>query len=90
MFLYGAFIFASIFAYTELMDRNRYAHLYEILKSVFGLYLVWQAGGDWFGARDHVGMWYVHIVTAYCILSAMVATLLVELEIKREVPVFAR
>ncbi|GAB4489809.1 MAG: sterol desaturase family protein [Saprospiraceae bacterium] len=82
IFLYGAFIFASIYAYTELMDGNRYAHLFEILKSAFGLYLIWQAGGDWFGARENVGAWYVHIVTAYCILSAIVATLFVEFEIK--------
>ncbi|MBC7775712.1 MAG: sterol desaturase family protein, partial [Phycisphaerae bacterium] len=53
VFLYGAFVFVSIYAYTELMDRNRYALLFETLKSAFGLYLIWQSG-DWFGARENV------------------------------------
>lgn len=78
IFLYGAFIFASIYAYTELMDRNRYAHLYEIAKSAFGLYLIWQAKGDWFGARENVGAWYTYIVGAYCLLSAAMVVRLVE------------
>lgn len=82
IFLYGAFIFASIYAYTELMDRNRYAFVFEVLKSAFGLYLIWQAGGDWFGARANAGAWYVYIVAAYCLLSAAVAAFFALVEIR--------
>jgi sterol desaturase/sphingolipid hydroxylase (fatty acid hydroxylase superfamily) len=84
VFLYGAFVFASIYAYTELMDRNRWAHFFEILKSAFGLYLIWQAGGDWFGAKENAGAWYIYIVAAYCAASMVISTLFVEFEIKKE------
>jgi len=84
VFYYGAFIFFSVFAYTELMDRHAYAMYLEILKSATGLYLVYQAGGDWFGAGSYFGAWYVYIVVSYLILSAVVATLFVQLEIRRE------
>jgi hypothetical protein len=66
IFLYGAFVFISIYAYTELMDGNRYAHFYEIIKSAVGLYLIGQSGGDWFGAWENVGAWYVYAVGVYC------------------------
>ena len=33
IFYYGGFIFLAVFAFTELMDRNRYAHFFEIAKS---------------------------------------------------------
>lgn len=76
VFYYGAFIFAAVFAYTELMDRNPYAVYFELLKSAVGLYLIWQSGGDWFGARANVGAWYVWIVGGYQVLSTGVAAML--------------
>lgn len=84
IFYYGAFIFLSVFAYTELMDRHAYAMYFEILKSATGLYFVYQSGGDWFGAGNYFGAWYVYIVVSYLILSAVVATLFVRLEIGKE------
>lgn len=85
VFYYGAFIFLSVFAYTELMDRHTYAMYVEILKSAVGLYVVYQSGGDWFGAGSYFGAWYVYVVASYLILSAVVATLFVQLEIRKEV-----
>lgn len=84
VFYYGAFIFLSVFAYTELMDRHAYAMYIEILKSAAGLYWVYQSGGDWFGAGQYFGAWYVYIVVSYLIISALAATLFVQLEIKKE------
>jgi drug/metabolite transporter (DMT)-like permease len=81
IFLYGAFIFAAIYAYTELMDRNPCARWFETIKSAFGLYLIRQSG-DWFGARENVGVWYVYVVGGYCILSVAVVFWLVEREVK--------
>jgi hypothetical protein len=83
IFLYGAFIFVAIYAYTELMDRNPYAKWFETIKSAFGLYLIWQSG-DWFGARGNVGVWYVYLVGGYCVLSVAVVFWLVEREVKVE------
>jgi sterol desaturase/sphingolipid hydroxylase (fatty acid hydroxylase superfamily) len=84
IFLYGAFIFASIYAYTELMDRNRYALLFEVLKSAFRLFLLVQAGGDWFGARANVGDWYGYFVGVYCLISVLVVFWLVERDLKTD------
>lgn len=81
IFLYGAFVFASIYAYTELMDHNRYALLFETIKSVFGLSIIWQTG-DWFGARENVGDWYAYFVGGYSLLSVAVVFWLVERELK--------
>jgi alkylglycerol monooxygenase len=84
IFLYGAFIFASIYAYTELMDRNRYAQVFEIAKSALGLYLIWQSGGDWFGAKANVGAWYVYAVGAWCVLSVGAVVWLAEGEVAKD------
>lgn len=71
VFLYGGIIFFNIFSYTELMDRHRYAMYLEIVKSAFVLWLVWYQGGDWFGARTHIGLWFVIFVAVYMVVSAM-------------------
>ena len=82
IFYYGGFLFLAIFAYTELMDRNPYAVYFEALKSALGVYLIYQAGGDWFGANQHWGAWVVYIVGAYFVLSVLMTGLFVEREIK--------
>lgn len=48
MFWYGGFIFASVYAYTELMDLNPQAWLWELAKNLYGLYLLLAFPG-WFG-----------------------------------------
>ena len=49
MFIYGAFIFLYVYAFTEMMDRNPYAIGWEALKSIFGIAIIFRQG-DWFGA----------------------------------------
>ncbi len=72
IFAYGAFIFVSVYAYTELMDRNPRALAYEVGKSLLALWWIWRSGGDWFGARENFGAWYVWTVGAWQ-LGAMLA-----------------
>jgi alkylglycerol monooxygenase len=48
MFVYGGFIFLFVYALTELMDGNRYAFVWELLKMVTGIGIIWYTG-DWFG-----------------------------------------
>jgi sterol desaturase/sphingolipid hydroxylase (fatty acid hydroxylase superfamily) len=48
MFWYGAFVFASVYAYTELMDGNPQAWAWELGKNLFGVYLLFAFPG-WFG-----------------------------------------
>jgi uncharacterized membrane protein HdeD (DUF308 family) len=70
IFWYGGFIFLSVFALTELMDRNRYAIIWEAIRSGLGLYFLYQQN-DWFGANTYVSS-ITYILGAYFILSFIV------------------
>ncbi len=69
MFLYGAFIFLSVYSLTELMDRNRNAIYWEVFKNGFAAYLL-IAQGDWFGISAFAA-WAVYAVAAYLIVSTI-------------------
>lgn len=43
IFYYGAFIYMFIYALTELMDRNPNAYVWELIKTVFALYILSQS-----------------------------------------------
>ena len=62
--------------------RNPRAVFFELLKSASGLYLIWQMGGDWFGAKANVGVWYVWVVGLYQLLSVLVVAGLVWTEVR--------
>jgi sterol desaturase/sphingolipid hydroxylase (fatty acid hydroxylase superfamily) len=49
MFWYGAIVFLSIYAFTELLDRSRYALVWEFLKNGLALGIIY-VQKDWFGA----------------------------------------
>lgn len=73
IFYYGAFVFLFVYAYTELMDRNPYAWVWELAKSALGLALLYQTG-DWFGAgKLFTGTPYLLII--YFIATAMISML---------------
>lgn len=70
IFIYGGFVFLSIYALAELMDRNLFAIAWEAARSGFGIFLIYQQG-DWFGASAMIpGIQY--ILTGYFILSILV------------------
>ncbi|MBL7826238.1 MAG: sterol desaturase family protein [Saprospiraceae bacterium] len=79
IFIYGAFIFLSVYAYSELMDCKREALLWEGLKNGFGLWLAWQTGG-WFGIENLLpGLEW--LVIAYLITSTFITAYFVISEI---------
>jgi len=82
IFLYGLFIFAYIYAMTELMDGNPNAYIWEGIKLVIGVYLIMNTNG-WFGA-EKLFQYIPHIVFAY-LLAAMYLS--INLSIKRKVSV---
>ncbi len=47
IFFYGGFVFLTVYALTELMDRNPHAWIWEVVKVGYALYFV-VATGDWF------------------------------------------
>jgi hypothetical protein len=74
IFWYGAFFMLSVYASTDLMDRNRYAIVPELLKMSLGFYLLHTQQGDWFGSSAFLpGAGF--LVSGYLVLSAVGATL---------------
>ena len=69
VYLYGAFIFLSVYSFTELMDRNVYAILWEVLKIAFGMAII-LGTGDWFGIRS-VSPALNSAVAGYLVLSLL-------------------
>lgn len=69
IFYYGGFVFLTVFAYTELMDRNPLAWCWEMLKSSYALYFVFTTG-DWFGLNaQYPGAVYVFV--GYLVISTL-------------------
>lgn len=71
--VYGLMVMAGIFGFTSVMDRRRWAWIWESLRSLVGLYLVYEQG-DWFGLNGYwsagwlfVGLYFMVnlIVVAY-------------------------
>jgi len=69
IFYYGGFVFLTVFAYTELMDRNPNAWAWEVLKAVYAMYFV-VTSGDWFGLNALLPG-SVYIFVGYLVVSAL-------------------
>ncbi len=82
MFIYGGFIYLMVFAYTELMDRNPYAFLWETLKNVVGIYLIYSMG-DWFGISKQFS-WATTFIMAYFVLSTIITGYFVWFDIRED------
>lgn len=67
IFGYGAFVFLTIYSFTELMDRNPLALGWETLKSSIGIWWIYQSG-DWFGLNVYAS-WSIWAVGAYFVIS---------------------
>ena len=80
IFYYGAFIVISVYAYTELMDKNPNAVYMEALKSAIGLSLIYWLG-DWFGANQYAPF-YTYVAGVYFVISPFVAAWFVLYEFK--------
>jgi hypothetical protein len=75
IFWYGGFIFLSVYALTDLMDKNRSAIIWEIIRSGLGIYFIYTQK-DWFGATSTLaGIQYA--IAGYFIISIFVTSLLV-------------
>ncbi len=70
MFYYGGFVFLSVYAYTELMDRNNYAIIWEAVKNIFGIAIIYQQH-DWFGASQYIS-WINYVLIAYFITATFI------------------
>lgn len=71
IYWYGGFVFLSVYALTELMNRNRYAAVWELLRCGLGIYLLFSQE-DWFGASQWLSS-VQYILAGYFIVSALVS-----------------
>ena len=81
IFWYGGFIFLTIYALTDLMDRNQSAIISEVIRSGLGLYFLY-AQDDWFGANSYLSS-VNYILGAYFVFSILITAWLV-IKHKRE------
>ncbi len=70
IYIYGVFVFLSVYAYTDLMDRNRSALTWELIKNSFGIAILYQTG-DWFGASKLTPV-LNYLLIAYFIFSSFI------------------
>jgi alkylglycerol monooxygenase len=53
IFVYGAFIFLFVYAFTEMLDRHPHAWIWELAKSAMGIGIIFYHG-DWYGITGPV------------------------------------
>ena len=67
IFVYGVFVFLSVYAYTGLMDGNANAWVWESVKNMLGVGII-ATWGDWFGASQYFTI-STAMVAAYFFIS---------------------
>ncbi len=77
MFIYGGFLMLTVYAYTELMDRNPNAIWWELVKNICGFVLLIQMG-NWFGSSQN----QTFLVAFYLVISMIGTTYFVKKEIQ--------
>lgn len=82
LFVYGAFIFVSIYSYTELMDTRKISILWEGIRFLFGIGILFYFG-DWFGLTQ-VFPFANYMVIGYLICSLLVTTYFVSVNFEKE------
>lgn len=69
IYVYGLFIFLSVYSLTDLLDKNFYAFAWEGIRSGLGVYLL-ITQKDWFGLSAFVPNVVVWLATYFCISLA--------------------
>jgi sterol desaturase/sphingolipid hydroxylase (fatty acid hydroxylase superfamily) len=67
IFIYGTFIFISVYSYTELMDTNNYSLFWESVRFVFGIGII-SYFGNWFNIDVSIPFG-TQIVISYLVIS---------------------
>jgi sterol desaturase/sphingolipid hydroxylase (fatty acid hydroxylase superfamily) len=71
IYWYGLFIFLSVYAITELMDRSPTAIIWELIKASLGLYYIYYQQ-DWFGISKWSAIGST-LITLYLVFSVAVS-----------------
>lgn len=80
IFIYGLFVFVTVYSYSELMDKNKYAFVYEGIRYVFAIAIVYLTG-SWFKIDDVIPYGTI-IVMSYLTLCLLISIYFVTVEFK--------
>lgn len=82
MFLYALFIFLSVYSYTSLMDKSRYAWLFELARLLFALGIINYYNG-WFTLNNFLSNGTT-VVLIYLVFSTIVSLAFTYFEFKTD------
>ena len=82
VFIYGAFIFISVYSYTELMDTRKFSLFWESIRFLFGIFIITYFG-DWFKMNE-LFPFANYMVIGYLILSLVVNIYFVSTNFEKE------
>jgi sterol desaturase/sphingolipid hydroxylase (fatty acid hydroxylase superfamily) len=82
IYVYGLFIFLSVYSITDLLDNNRYAFVWEIIRSGIGLAILITTH-DWFGLKQFAP-WSLWALAIFFIVSMIGAFLMSSVASKQE------
>lgn len=80
IFIYGFFILLTIYSYTELMDKSKYAVFWEGLRLAVATAII-SYYGDWFGLNNVLPIGN-YIILAYLSLSLLTTIYFVKIDFK--------
>lgn len=84
VFIYGSFLFITIYSYTELMDTHKYSIFWEGFRFLFGVIIILNFG-DWFGLNNTISFGNF-IVFGYLIVSFLMTFYFVFIEFRKSTP----
>lgn len=82
VFVYGAFIFISVYSYTELMDTRKFSLFWEGIRFLFGIAII-AYFGDWF-KMNQLFSFANYMVIGYLLLSLVVNIYFVSTNFEKE------
>ena len=88
VFIYGAFIFLTVYSYMELMDTRKIAVFWESMRFVFGIGLIFYLS-DWFGMNQLVPF-ASYVMVSYLVLSLIVTIYFVISNFEKETMIVAQ
>jgi sterol desaturase/sphingolipid hydroxylase (fatty acid hydroxylase superfamily) len=87
VFVYGAFIFITVYSYTELMDTRKSSVFWESIRFAFGIAIIVYLG-DWF-KMNQLFPFSNYIIIGYLILSLLVSIYFASINFEKEKTVLA-
>lgn len=83
IFVYGLFIFLTIYSYTDLMDTRKFSIFWECIRFIFSIGILFYYG-DWFGLNSLISGGN-YVLFTYFSLSLLMNIYLVHIDFKKPI-----